>query len=290
MITLTLKERADVADLQRRLQGLGLWCEVQRRPDGEPAALVVKSHSRRVPTEVLMDLPGIADVLSTASAHPLLDDRVGTTVELTRGERIVTIGPGAPPVLAAGPCAVEGEAEIHAAAEMVARAGAQLLRGGAFKPRTGPYDFTGHGRPALLWLRAAADAQGLLVVSEILSERDVEAGAEYVDLVQVGSRNMSNFALLRALGQAGCTLLIKRGVAATLREWRLAAEHALHAGARAVVFCERGIKGVDTETRNTLDLGAVALLAHDGHCVWVDPSHAAGRRDLVTPLSKAALA
>lgn len=289
-ITLTLREDANTRAVQQRLQGLGLWSELLCGPDGAPAALLVKPHSRPIPTPVLLDLPGVDRVLTSKSAHPLLDARVGKPVELTRGERLVTFGAGAEPVFAMGPCAVESEAQIHAAAGVVAEAGAHLLRGGAFKPRTSPYDFAGHGRPALGWLREAADAHGLLVVSEILSERDAEAAAEYVDLVQIGSRNMSNFALLRALGGAGCTLLLKRGVAATLSEWRLAAEHALHAGAKAVIFCERGIKGVDTETRNTLDLAAVALLVADGHAVLVDPSHAAGRRDLVLPLSKAALA
>jgi 3-deoxy-7-phosphoheptulonate synthase len=289
-ITLTLRDDADVRAVQRRLQGLGLWSEVLLDRGGAAAALALKPHSRRVPMPVLLDLPGVADVLTRGSAHPLLDARAGVPVTWRRGERTVTTGRGAGPVFAAGPCAVEGEDQIHLAAAAVAQAGGTLLRGGAFKPRTSPYDFAGHGRPALGWLREAADAHGLLVVSEILSERDVEAAREYVDLVQVGSRNMSNFALLRALGSAGCALLLKRGVAATLSEWRLAGEHALHAGAESVVFCERGIKGFDPETRNTLDLSAVALLAAEGHPVWVDPSHAAGRRDLVIPLSKAALA
>lgn len=289
-ITLTLRDDADADALRRRLQGLGLWSELLRDPSGAPAALLVKPHSQTIPTPALLDLPGVDRVLTSQSAHPLLDTQKGTPVVLSRGERVVTLGAGHEPVYALGPCAVESEAQIHAAAESVAQTGAHLLRGGAFKPRTSPYDFAGHGRPALGWLREAADAHGLLVVSEILSERDVEAAAEYVDLVQIGSRNMSNFALLRALGSAGCTLLLKRGVAATLSEWRLAAEHALHAGAKAVVFCERGIKGIDAETRNTLDLGGVALLVAEGHAVMVDPSHAAGRRDLVLPLSKAAIA
>jgi 3-deoxy-7-phosphoheptulonate synthase len=220
----------------------------------------------------------------------MLDGQSHTAIIVTRGDVHVPIGGDAPRILAAGPCAVESQAQITAAAKMVAESGGQMLRGGAFKPRTSPYDFAGHGRPALEWLRQAADEHGLLVVSEILSERDVEAAAEWVDLVQVGSRNMSNFALLRALGEAGCTLLLKRGVAATLQEWRLAAEHALHAGAAGVVFCERGIKGFDPETRNTLDLAAVALLRSEGHAVLVDPSHGVGRRDLIAPMSRAAIA
>jgi 3-deoxy-7-phosphoheptulonate synthase len=288
--TLTLAPGANAGDLQSRLQGLGLWSVIQRTQDGQPGAIVLKAHSQRVPVSVLQDLPGVATVLTSASAHPLLDAQSGACVTLRRGDVCVEMGGDAPPVLAAGPCAVESEAQIEAAAKMVAQSGAQLLRGGAFKPRSSPYDFAGHGRPALAWMRDAADAHGLLVVSEILSERDVEAAAEWVDLVQVGSRNMSNFSLLRALGSTGCTVLLKRGVAATLREWRLASEHALHAGAAGVVFCERGIKGFDPETRNTLDLAAVAVLRAEGHAVLVDPSHGVGRRDLIAPLSRAAIA
>jgi 3-deoxy-7-phosphoheptulonate synthase len=288
--TLTLTPDADARDLQGRLQALGLWSEVRCTHDGRPGAILLKAHSRRVPLALLQDLPGVAAVLTAPSPHPLLDAQQDAQLTLCRGDVRVVIGGTARPVLAAGPCAVESEAQIEAAAAMVAESGGQLLRGGAFKPRTSPYDFAGHGRPALAWLRAAADAKGLLVVSEILSEGDVESASEWVDLVQIGSRNMANFALLRALGAAGCTVLLKRGVAATLKEWRLAGEHALHAGASGVIFCERGVKGFDPETRNTLDLAAVAVLSSEGHTVLVDPSHGVGRRDLIAPLSHAAIA
>ena len=288
--TLTLHADADVVALQSRLQGLGLWSQVRLDPEGQPGAILLQAYSQRVPTTLLQDLPGVDKVLCPASAHPRLDAQAGAPITLSRGEISLTLGAGHPALIAAGPCAVESDAQIHEAAAIVARSGARLLRGGAFKPRTSPYAFEGHGRPALAWLREAADAHQLLVVSEILSERDVEAASQLVDLVQVGSRNMANFALLRALGQAGSTVLLKRGVAATLHEWRLAAEHALHAGAKAVIFCERGIKGFDPETRNILDLTSVALLVQEGHTVFVDPSHATGRRDLIGPLSQGALA
>ena len=288
--TLTLTNDADTGLLKSRLQGLGLWPEIHRDDQGQAGAILLKSHSQPVALSVLEDLPGVAAVLKHTSAHPLLDAQAKASITLTRGTLRVDIGGSATPIVAAGPCAVESEEQIHAAADIVALSGAKLLRGGAFKPRTSPYDFAGHGRPALQWLRQAADAKGLLVVSEILSERDIEGGVELIDLVQVGSRNMSNFALLHALGRAGSTVLLKRGVAATLKEWRLAAEHTLHAGAKGVIFCERGIKGFDPETRNTLDLSAVALLSSEGHSVMVDPSHGVGRRDLVVPMSRAALA
>src|SRR5690606_8639796 len=165
----------------------------------------------------------------------------------------------------------------------------RVLRGGAYKPRTSPYAFQGAGAPGLEWLREAADREGLLVVTEVLSEADAPAVAALADLVQVGARNMQNFALLRAVGATGALALLKRGPGATLEEWLLAAEHLLVAGARGVVFCERGVRGFDPSTRHALDVSGVALLAAQGQPVVADPSHAAGRRDLVAPLARAAL-
>jgi 3-deoxy-7-phosphoheptulonate synthase len=241
-----------------------------------------------VPTAVLAGLGGVADVLEPASPHPLLDARAGLSVRVAPRVRI---GGGAQPVWMAGPCCVESEEQIHAAAAAVAQAGGRLLRGGAWKPRTSPYAFQGHGHEALRWLRQAADANGLGVVTEVLGEADVDAVAAAADLIQIGSRNMQNFALLRAVAETRRPVLLKRGRSATLAEWRAATEHLLKAGADGVVLCERGIAGIDPETRNTLDLGAVAVLKHSyGLPVVVDPSHAAGRRDLIAPLARAALA
>lgn len=281
----TLHTDADSATLGAALQGLGLWTQALRGEDGRVTAFAVLSCSTAVPPARLRDLPGVADVLAPASPHPRVDAQAGGTV----GVGSVVIG--AAPVLAAGPCAVESEDQIHEVAALVAAAGARLLRGGAYKPRTSPYSFRGHGREALRWLRAAADSHGLGVVTEALSEADADAVGEVADLVQVGSRNMQNYALLRAVGRLGRPVLLKRGVAATVEEWLLAGEHLLEAGAASVVFCERGVHGVDPSTRNLLDLGAVALLAHVyRQPVMVDPSHAVGRRDLIAPLSRAALA
>ncbi len=190
-----------------------------------------------------------------------------------------------------GPCAVESERHVFTLAERLAALGVAFLRGGAFKPRTSPYAFQGHGEPALGWMRRAADATGMKVVTEALAEADVEVVAEHADLVQVGSRNMHNYALLKAIGRTGRPVLLKRGMAATLDEWLHAGEYLLAGGAAGVVFCERGIRSFDDSTRNLLDLGAVALLAHVYRLpVIVDPSHGAGRRDLVLPLGRASLA
>jgi 3-deoxy-7-phosphoheptulonate synthase len=282
-----LDPRANRARVQADLQGLGLWTERYESHHGGPEHLVVAPHSSAVDPARIAAIDGIAEVQLPPSNHPRLDAQAGETLDLGR----CSIGPDAPPILMAGPCSVESEEQIHRAAAYVAQAGGTMLRGGAFKPRTSPYSFQGHGRPALSWIRQAADTHGLGVVTEVMSEEEVDAVAAVADLVQVGSRNMQNYALLHAIGRSGRPALLKRGMAATVDEWLLAAEHLLSAGAAGVALCERGIQGFDPRTRNLLDLGAVALV-HQVHRlpVVVDPSHATGRRDLVPALSRAALA
>ena len=182
-------------------------------------------------------------------------------------------------------------AQIDAIAARLAPLGVTFLRGGAFKPRSSPYNFQGHGDPALSWMRDAATKYGLRVVTEVLSEHDVTAVAELADLIQIGSRNMQNFALLKRVGHVGKPVLLKRAMSATIDEWLLAAEYLLHHGSSGVVLCERGIRGFDPSTRNLVDLTAVALLANVHRLpVIVDPSHGTGRRDLILPLARAALA
>ncbi|HKU80774.1 MAG TPA: 3-deoxy-7-phosphoheptulonate synthase [Candidatus Tumulicola sp.] len=193
--------------------------------------------------------------------------------------------------ICAGPCAVESETQIEATAAAVARAGANVLRGGAFKPRTSPYAFQGLGREGLSLLRAAADRHRLAVVTEVLDTRDVEMVAEYADMLQIGARNMQNFALLREAGLSGKPILLKRGFAATVDEWLMAAEYVLVAGNAHVVLCERGVRSFDSTTRNLLDLSVVPLLAELTHLpVIVDPSHGTGLARLVEPMSLAAVA
>jgi 3-deoxy-7-phosphoheptulonate synthase len=280
----TVKPGADAARVRRALVAKGLW--VEALGDGDARHFWVDRHSARVAREELLAVEGVAGVAAGPSAHPKLDAQ--PPVVTVAG---VSIGPGAPPVLMAGPCGVESESQIFRLAERVAARGARFLRGGAFKPRTSPYAFQGHGEPALRWLRAAADAAGLRVVTEALAAEDAELVAAHADLVQIGSRNMASMALLRAVARARKPVMLKRGMAATIDEWLLAAEACLVHGAPAVVLCERGIRGFDPSTRNVLDLGAVALLSAVHHLpVVVDPSHAAGRRDLVVPLARAALA
>lgn len=198
---------------------------------------------------------------------------------------------GSAPVQMAGPCAVEDEDQLFTTAEAVARAGARVLRGGAFKPRTSPYSFQGLGIEGLKLMRAAADAFGLLVISEITSEQDLEAAADYVDIVQIGARNAQNFRLLSAVGRARLPVMLKRGLAESIEEWLGSAEYILAEGEYRVMLCERGIRTFETATRSTLDIGAVPVLKEKTHLpVFVDPSHAAGRAALVPALSLAAMA
>jgi len=197
----------------------------------------------------------------------------------------------AEPVVIAGPCAVESAEQILRAAEGVAEAGAHVLRGGAFKPRTSPYAFQGLGRAGLVHLRDAGRAVGLPVVTEVLDAQDVALVADHADMLQIGARSMQNFALLRAAGRSGRPVLLKRGAGATVDEWLHSAEYILAEGNREVVLCERGIRSFEPSTRNTLDLGgALAARRRTSLPVIADPSHACGRRDLVAALAAAVLA
>jgi 3-deoxy-7-phosphoheptulonate synthase len=215
--------------------------------------------------------------------------------ELHPGSTVVTagtveIGVGGLVVMA-GPCSVESRQQIREAARRVKAAGADMLRGGAYKPRTSPYDFQGLGRKALEWLAEAGRESGLPVVTEVLSPEDVDLVADHADLLQVGARNMQNYALLRRLATAPKPVLLKRGPSATIQEWLLAAEYLLSGGNPRVVLCERGIRTFETATRNTLDLAGVALVKQLTHLpVIVDPSHGTGKRALVAPASRAAAA
>jgi len=194
-------------------------------------------------------------------------------------------------VVIAGPCSVESESQIMETAEAVVRAGGRLLRGGAFKPRTSPYDFQGMEEEGLKLLRKAKQATGLAIVTEVMSEGDVDLISEYADILQIGARNMQNFSLLKALGRTTRPILLKRGMSSTLRELLMSAEYIVAHGNPNVVLCERGIRTFETATRNTCDLTAVAVLNELTHLpVIVDPSHSAGRRRLVPPLSRAAVA
>jgi len=194
-------------------------------------------------------------------------------------------------IVMAGPCSVESERQIMETAEAVAEAGARALRGGAFKPRTSPYDFQGLELEGLRLLRKAKERTGLAIVTEIMSDRDVDMVAEYADCMQVGARNMQNFALLKSLGACGRPVLLKRGMSSTIKELLMSAEYIVAHGNPNVILCERGIRTFETVTRNTCDIAAVPVLHEMSHLpVVLDPSHATGKRNLIAPLTRAAVA
>ncbi len=281
----TLTEGADPGHVRDALAGLGLWTSPFEGRRGS-VQLLVHAHSGDVDRDLILSVTGVEDVSRPASRHPRVDLQSGP---VRFGQ--LELGGEAEPVLMAGPCSVESEDLIHATAERLAEIGVRFLRGGAYKPRTSPYDFQGVGTDALRWIREAADANDMLVVTEALSEASIDGVAEVADLIQIGSRNMHNGALLDAAGRTGRPVLVKRGMAATVEEWLSAGEYCLAGGAPAVVYCERGIRSFDDRTRNLLDLGSVALLRHVHRLpVIVDPSHGLGRRDLIPHLSRAAIA
>ncbi|HEV2460104.1 MAG TPA: 3-deoxy-7-phosphoheptulonate synthase [Ktedonobacterales bacterium] len=237
----------------------------------------------------LATLPGVAHVIAEHPPYPL------ASRALRPEKTIVQVGGaaigGLAPVIIAGPCAVESEAQVHAAAQAAHAAGAALLRGGAYKPRTSPYTFQGLGLPGMRMLARAGAEFGLPIVTEVMEPGLVPAVAEIADVLQIGSRNMQNFPLLRAAGRSGRPVLLKRGFAATIDEWLLAAEYVLAEGNPNVILCERGVRSFDSQTRNVLDLACVPLLGELTHLpVVVDPSHATGRRKLILPMGLAAIA
>lgn len=248
-------------------------------PDWPGAARLARSHAG-----VAAVLAGDFELASRA-LRP-----AGTQVRVAAPVGTVAIG-GGEFIVIAGPCSVESWEQMRATAEAAAAAGARLLRGGAFKPRTSTYSFQGLGRPGLELLAAAGRHAGLAVVTEVMAPEDVPLVAEYADLLQVGARNMQNFPLLKRLGRQRKPVLLKRGAGASIAEWLAAAEYLLARGNDQVVLCERGIRTFETYTRNTLDISAVAAVKELSHLpVLVDPSHATGRRSLIASASRAALA
>jgi 3-deoxy-7-phosphoheptulonate synthase len=240
----------------------------------------------------LRTMPGVADVHRISDPFKLVSRQhhpERSTVWVGRPGHEVPIGPDTFTFIA-GPCAVETPSQTLEAAEMARAAGATLLRGGAFKPRTSPYAFQGLGVRGLEILADVRETTGMPVVTEVVDARDVAVVAEYADMLQIGTRNMANFGLLQAVGESGKPVLLKRGMTATIEEWLMAAEYVAQRGNLDVVLCERGIRTFEPTTRNTLDISAVPIVQSTSHLpVIVDPSHAGGRRDLVVPLSRAAI-
>lgn len=248
----------------------------------------VGSDGRRNELEALRAAPGVEDIIPITQPFKLVSQQVkhGRTVVDVRG---VKIG-GDNLVVMAGPCSVESREQLFETARAVKVAGADMLRGGAYKPRTSPYDFQGLGIEALELLKEASEETGLPIVTEVMSEADVEIVANYADMLQIGARNMQNFSLLRQIATVKLPVLLKRGPSASVKEWLLAAEYLLAGGNSNVVLCERGIKTFETGTRNTLDLAGLALARELSHLpVIADPSHGTGIRSLIPAMSRASV-
>lgn len=273
-----------------RIKECGYEAHLIRGKERTVIGVVGNSQRHLSELEALSAAPGVEDIVRISHPFKLAARSCrpeGTVLNLGKG---VTIG-GADIPVAAGPCAVESAGQISDIATRVAKAGAKLLRGGAFKPRTSPYSFQGLGEDALKLMRDAADRNGLLVVSEVMDPSQIEVMLPYVDVLQVGARNMQNYHLLRGLGEVDKPVLLKRGMSATIEELLLCAEYILAGGNYKVILCERGIRTFDNYLRNTLDIAAIPVIKSLSHLpVVADPSHGTGRRDKVAPMARAAVA
>lgn len=273
--------------VQQKLTQLGLRAHLS---EGEDRTIVGVIGDKKIIANLQMNMmEGVEKTVRITEKYKLVsrDFHPNDTVVDVGG---VKIG-GEHVVVMAGPCAVESEEQLREAAHEVKMGGAEFLRGGAFKPRTSPYDFQGLAEKGLKMLRDAADAEGLKVITEVVDRDDIDLIGEYADVFQVGARNMQNFQLLKALGKANKPVMLKRGLSATISEWLNAAEYIMDGGNESVILCERGIRTYETFTRNTLDLSAVAAVKELSHLpIVVDPSHGTGRWQMVRPMARAAVA
>lgn len=279
--------KAELDTVVQALEDMGL--RASPIPGSERPAVGVLGNEAYVDDSTIRNLPGIQEIIHVSKPYKMVsrDFHPQSTVVTICG---INIGEGFRPVIAAGPCAVEGEEQIVKTALAVKAAGANLLRGGAFKPRTGPHTFQGLRKEGLRLLALARKESGLPIATEVTSPEHVEVVAEYADLLQVGARNMQNFDLLKELGRLRKPVLLKRGMSATIEEFLSSAEYVLAGGNADVILCERGIRTFEPSTRYTLDLSAVPLIKELSHLpIIVDPSHATGKRSLVPPMTKAAL-
>ena len=288
-MVVVMQERASEPQIEQvvsRLIEMGM--DVHRSTGATRTVLGAVGQGR--PDKGLIEvLAGVQEVLRISEPYKLASRtfKPEPTV-VTVGD--VRIG-GDEVIVMAGPCSAESEAQVRSTAAGVRGAGAKVFRGGAFKPRSSPYSFQGLGEQGLRWLRSAASAEGMALVSEVMDVSQIPLIERYCDIFQVGARNMQNYTLLRELGHRHKPVLLKRGIAATIEEWLLSAEYILSGGNRDVILCERGIRTFETATRNTFDISAIPVVKKLSHLpVVADPSHGAGRRDMVTPMARGAVA
>ncbi|HEX6038140.1 3-deoxy-7-phosphoheptulonate synthase [Longimicrobium sp.] len=279
---------AELDHIRERIETLGMRTHLSR---GEQRTII-----GCIGDESLLQEAALLSLAGVESVHPVLKPYKLAAREFVARPTVIRVGDAATVggrelAVIAGPCSVEGRDMLRTTARAIASAGAGMLRGGAFKPRTSPYAFQGLGEAGLRMLAETRAETGLPIVTEVMDTRQVELVAEYADVLQIGARNMQNFALLSEVGRVQRPVLLKRGLSATVKELLMAAEYVMAQGNRDVILCERGIRTYETATRNTLDVAAIPVLKAETHLpVLVDPSHAGGRADLVAPLSFAAIA
>jgi len=258
-------------------------------PGGERVSIGILNNRGPIDGSIFLGMPGVNEAIPVTRPYKLVSREIhpdDTIVEVGN----VSVGNGNFTIIA-GPCAVESESQCLIIAEKVKKAGADMFRGGAFKPRTSPYAFQGLGKEGLRILAKVREATGLPVVTEVLDLENFPLVEEYADVIQIGTRNMQNFSLLRRAGSSNKPIMLKRGMAATVEEWLMAAEYILSEGNSQVILCERGVRTFVEHSRNTLDLSAVPVVKNESHLpIIIDPSHAAGRRDQVIPLGRSAVA
>lgn len=281
--------KEQIEHVVERIRECGFLPHIIQGAERTVIGVVGKNRGRRSEVEALRVAPGVEDILIISQPYTLVSRELQPDPTVVDVKGVKVGGPDL--VVIAGPCSVESREQLFETARGVKAAGAHMLRGGAYKPRTSPYDFQGLGLEGLKILKDASEETGLPIVTEVMGVEDLDAVVEYADLMQVGARNMQNYPLLRRLATVPRPVLLKRGPSATIKEWLLAAEYILSGGNPNVILCERGIKTFDSELRNTLDLAGVALAKELSHLpVIVDPSHATGRRSLVPAAARAAVA
>lgn len=280
-------KQEEVKNVEQRLTELGFSTHII--VGEEKTVIGAIGDKSSLSSEGILNMPGVETMVPIKKPYKLVSRELKTNCSVINVKG-VKIG-GGDIVVMAGPCAVESEDQLMQAAIAVKTAGASILRGGAFKPRTSPYAFQGMEEDGLKLLAKASQLTGMPIVTEAVDPRDVELVARYADIIQVGARNMQNFRLLREVGQTGKAVLLKRGMSASIEEWLMAAEYIMAAGSHDVILCERGIRTYETAVRNTLDLSAVPVAKELSHLpVIVDPSHATGYAKYVAPLAKGAIA
>ena len=288
-MVVVMKERASEAQVESVIAHLVQLGMDVHRSSGAARVVLGVVGAGKVDRDLVALMDGVHEVLRITEPYKLASRtfKADDTV-IPVGD--VRIG-GDEVIVMAGPCSAENEEQVMSTAAAVKRAGAKVLRGGAFKPRSSPYSFQGHGEEGLRMLRSAADAHDLKMITEVMDASQIEVIDKYADIFQVGARNMQNFTLLRELGRTRKPVMLKRGIAATIEEWLLSAEYVLSGGNANVMLCERGIRTFETATRNTLDVSAIPIVKELSHLpIVVDPSHGTGRRDKVAAMARAAAA